>query len=131
MQTIIALDEDTRTLRQISELLGQHYHILTTSDPQKALGWLESNISVTSILVEQLLRNGIGVAVLENARRLRAEVRRILITRYADLPNIVNGLHTGAIHRLLSKPLIPAELSAVVAVAEPRTAPVAARPAAG
>jgi response regulator RpfG family c-di-GMP phosphodiesterase len=131
MQTIIALDDDTRTLRQISELLSQHFNILTTSDPQKALGWLESNPSVSSILVEQSLRKGAGLDVLENARRVRPEVLRILITRYADLPNIVKGLHTGTIHRLISKPLIPGELSGVVAVAEPRPMPAALRPSAG
>jgi response regulator RpfG family c-di-GMP phosphodiesterase len=131
MQTIIALDDDNRTLRQISELLSQHFNILTTSDPQKALSCLENDKSVSSILVEQSLRNGAALEVLENAARLRPGVLRILITRYADLPSIVKGLHTGTIHRLISKPLIPAELSAVVAVAEARPAPASARPAAG
>jgi DNA-binding NtrC family response regulator len=130
MQTVIAVDDDSRTLRQISEILGQNFSVLTTSDPRKAIGWLESNNSVSTLLVEQLLRNGVGLEVLESARRLRPGVIRVLITRYADLPAIVNGLHTGAIHRLLSKPLVPAELSAVVAAGEPRNSPMVARPAA-
>lgn len=126
---IIAVDEDTRMLRQISELLTRHCEVLITTDPRKAMGWLESNSGVAGILVGEQVRGEAGVQMLKTARELRPEVRRVLITGYADLPVIVDGIHAGIIDRLLSKPLVPSELSAAVAM-EPRTSMLASRPAA-
>jgi DNA-binding NtrC family response regulator len=125
--TIIAVDEDTRMLRQIPELLGQQCEVLITTDTRKAMAWLAQNHSVSSILVGELIRGEAGLEVLKTARELRPEVRRVLITGYADLPSIVDGLHTGVIDRLLAKPLVPTELSTAVAVPEPRTPAMVAR----
>jgi len=129
--TIIAVDQDTRMLRQISELLAHHAEVMITTDFRKAMGWLENNGSVAGLLVGETIRGESGVDVLKAARQLKPQVRRILITGYADLPGIVEGLHSGVIDRLLSKPLVPSELSAAVACLEPRTPTLAARPAIG
>jgi DNA-binding NtrC family response regulator len=129
--TIIAVDDDIRLLRMISELLAQQCEVLMTTDRRKAMGWLENNKLVTSILTGETLRGEPGLDLLKNARQLRPEVRRVLITGYADLPAIVEGLHTGVIDRLLSKPLVAAELCVVVSVLESRPATMAARRAAG
>lgn len=118
-------------LRQISELLARHAEVMITTDSRKAMGWLEKNSSVVGLLVGDTVRGEAGVDVLKAARQLKPQVRRVLITGYADLPGIVEGLHSGVIDRLLSKPLVPSELSAAVACLEPRSAPVAARPAVG
>jgi len=125
---IIAVDDDCRILKRISELLGTHCEVQITTDPAKALSWLEKRPTVRTFLVAETVRGESGVALLKSAQQLRPEVLRVLMTGYADLPNIVSGLHTGVIDRLLSKPLVASELSAVVATMEPRNPTNIARP---
>jgi ActR/RegA family two-component response regulator len=41
---------------------------------------------------------------------MRPDARRVLLTTYNDLASIVQGLHSGAIDRLVQKPFTPADL---------------------
>lgn len=129
--TIIAVDEDTRMLRQISELLAHHAEVMITTDSRKAMGWVENNRSVVGILAGETVRGESGVELLRAAYQLKPEIRRILITGYADLPAIVQGLHSGVIDRLLSKPLVPTEVSAAVTFLESRPPTIVVQRAAG
>jgi DNA-binding NtrC family response regulator len=108
--TLVVLDDDPESLREISAVLSPHYRVLTTSDPRRAMGWVENDASVGILIVEQVLRSGLGLDVLEKAHELRPNIRRIMITRYEDLNALVAGLHKGTIHRMISKPLLKSEL---------------------
>jgi ActR/RegA family two-component response regulator len=109
-QTLIALDDDAESLRQLSAVMTPFFNVHATGDPRMALGWLQNDPSVAVIVVEQVLRSGLGVDVLESARQIRPDVRRILITVFTDLASIVDGLHRGAIEKMISKPLVRGEL---------------------
>jgi DNA-binding NtrC family response regulator len=111
--SLVVLNEDPEVLREISSALNSHFKILTTSDPRRALAWVENDKSVRVLMVEQVLRSGLGITVLETARQLRPEIRRIIITGYDHLESLVQGLHSGAIHRMVSKPLQKAELASL------------------
>ncbi len=113
-RTLIAGEDGREALNHLSQVLGDHYNVLATCDPRRALGWLENDSSVTVIVVEQVLKSGLGLDILESAKVLRPDVRRVLITRYSDLSGIVQGLHSGAINRMISKPLLRGELAAAV-----------------
>jgi DNA-binding NtrC family response regulator len=87
-----------------------YFQVLTTRDPRKLLGWLENYKYVDAIVTEHVLQTSHGVALLESARTMRPEARRVLLTTYHDLPSIVAGLHTGAIQYLVQKPFTPTDL---------------------
>jgi DNA-binding NtrC family response regulator len=122
-KSIIAIDDDQRVLDQISTLLDSTYNVLKTSDPHRAMGWLQNNATVTAIVVEQVLRNGRGIDLLSAAQKLRPDVRRILIANYADLTAIVGSLHTGDIQRTIFKPIVPNELLSVLGASSPEICP--------
>jgi DNA-binding NtrC family response regulator len=124
--TLVVLDDDPESLREISAILSPYYRVMTTSDPRRALGWVENDNSVGILIVEQVLRTGLGLDVLEKAQELRPNIRRIMITRYEDLGALVTGLHRGTIHRMISKPLLRTELVSL-AGATPQAAGNSAR----
>jgi DNA-binding NtrC family response regulator len=115
--TVLAVDDDPQVLRQISDFLKPNFNVLTTRDSQRAIEWLRKDASIVVLIVEQILSSGLGLELLETARNTRPEIRRVLITRYCDLPSIVHGLHNGAIQRTISKPITQAELTAALGAA--------------
>jgi len=114
---LIAVDDDIEAIRQLTVAVRAHYVVRGTADSRRALDWLEKDKkdkSVAVIVVDQMLRCGPGVDLLENARELRPDVRRVLITKYLDVSVLVQGLHSGAINRMISKPLLHGELQTVL-----------------
>ena len=99
---------------------------MMTSDPHRALAWVENDKSVAVLVVDQAVRGLQAVNVLEAAKQIRAEVRRIIITNYEHLEGLVQGLHSGTIHRMLSKPLQRAELTSLIPPKSPSHASAAA-----
>ena len=113
MQTkpiLLALDGDDIVLKIIAQVAAPHYQCLATRDPRKFLAWLENSTAVACIVTEHVLRTASGVTLLQSARTMRPQARRVLLTTYHDLASIVDGLHSGAIERLVQKPFTPAEL---------------------
>jgi response regulator RpfG family c-di-GMP phosphodiesterase len=122
--SLVLLDEDTDTVRQINHLLGKVFRVLSTPDSKVALRWLESDRSVKVLLVDQNIRGVSGLEILDQARVLRPDIRRILITRYDDLSSIIQGLHSDAVNRTISKPVDRTELVAALTFAvDPVSAP--------
>jgi DNA-binding response OmpR family regulator len=75
---------------------------------------------VTAIVVSTS-KGADSLGVLESARQERPNVLRILLTEFENLSTIVEGLHTGAVQRVVSRPLEFAELLGVIRSAEPAT----------
>jgi len=111
---LLALDNDETVLRDIARVLVGHFTVLPVRQPVRAVGLLETQKDIRIFITEQVLSTADGVELLETVRSIRPDVRRIMLTTYTDLASIVSGLHSGAIERLVQKPLCDAELLAVV-----------------
>jgi ActR/RegA family two-component response regulator len=106
---LLALDGDETVLKSISRLAAPYFQVLTTRDPRRFLAWLEHTQNVGAIITEHVLQTASGVSLLQSARVMRPSARRVLLTTYHDLASIVDGLHSGAIERLVQKPFTAAE----------------------
>jgi len=115
-QSIVAVDNDVRTLDRIKMILDSTHTVLATGDPTRALTWLQHDATVAAIVVVHDLPGGKAMGLLEAARKFRPEARRIVIANYSDLAQFVEGLHTGAIQRTISKPIDPIELLGLVRI---------------
>lgn len=113
-QSILAVDDDVRTLDRISMILDSTHVVLATSDLNRALNWLRNDTTVSAVVVGQNLRAGKGADLLQAAQKLRPDARRILIACYSDLAHFVDGLHSGAIERTISKPIDASELLGLI-----------------
>jgi DNA-binding NtrC family response regulator len=108
------VDDDARTLDQISTLLNSTHVVLATADPKRALIWLQNDMTISAIVVAQNLRGVKALELLQSAQKLRPDARRILIASYSDVALFVEGLHSGAIQRTISKPIDATELLGLV-----------------
>jgi DNA-binding NtrC family response regulator len=114
MHHLLALDGDETILKTISRLAAPYYEVLATRDPRKFLAWLENAKNVAVVVTEHVLQTSSGVALLQSARTMRPDARRVLLTTYHDLASIVDGLHSGAIERMVSKPFTQSEFLAAI-----------------
>jgi DNA-binding NtrC family response regulator len=109
-QYLLALDGDEAVLKAIAHYAAPFYQVLSTRDPRRFLAWMENTHNVSVIVTEHVLQTASGVALLQSARSMCPTARRILLTTYHDLASIVDGLHSGAIERLVQKPFSAKEL---------------------
>jgi ActR/RegA family two-component response regulator len=117
---LIALDGDLSVLRELVAVAGPHFQVTTCRDVIRALGLVQSDRDVRVLVTEHVMHAATGTSVLEQVRAIRPDVRRVMLTSYADLAAIVLGLHSGAIQHLARKPIDPREL--LGAIGAPATA---------
>lgn len=111
---VILLDNDDQVVRQVSRVFGGVFIVVHVQNPRTVIGLLETDDAIAAVISEQVLRSGAGVDLLASVRSFRPQVRRVMLTGYADLAAIVGGLHSGAIQSLLHKPAGDAELLSAV-----------------
>src|SRR5580704_842292 len=98
---LIVLHHDSSSARQIAQMAPPVFEVLATSDPKQAMGWLAADRAVAVLVTEAATNAGGGLSLLEAARAQRPDVRRVLLTNYNNLAAIVQGLHSGAISKLV------------------------------
>jgi DNA-binding NtrC family response regulator len=111
---IIVLDDDRQSLQQISVLVKPRFEVIATSNEQRAVAQLQNDQSVFLFLISQAIRGTNWMQVLQTVRGHRPQVRRVLMTPYGDLSEIVPALHNGIIHHVISKPVISGEIAAIL-----------------
>jgi thioredoxin reductase (NADPH) len=107
---LLVIDGDDATLRAVAQVAAPYFQVHVTRDPRKFLAWLEGLDHVAAVVTEHVLRTSTGLSLLDAARKLRPNARRVLITTYHDLASIVAGLHAGVIQHLVQKPFTPTDL---------------------
>ena len=112
---ILVLDDDAPMLKQIARVFSGQYRVVPVINPTRALALLETDPAVSVFITEQVMRFGNGVDLLEAARTMKPNVRRVMLTNYSDLASIIPGLHSGTIEALAQKPATDQEL--IVAIA--------------
>jgi DNA-binding NtrC family response regulator len=122
-RSIIAVDENVRLLDQIATMLDGSHRVLATSDPNRAVSWLKTDLSVCAVIAAESLRAPTGMEILSLARELRPEARRILITNYSDLSSIMGKVHSGVVQRTISPPIEPETLIKVIGTAPAHSIP--------
>jgi len=121
---LVALDSDASELGRISRAASPWFQVITSRDPRRVLAMVETDPAIRVLVTEQVLSTASGVALLETVRTCRPDVRRVLLTGYGDLATVIAGVHSGAIERLIYKPLVAAELLAAIGI---RMAPAGAK----
>lgn len=110
------------SLKELEAKLSPFHIVVGTSQLDRALPLLRAEREVTAIVVSTS-KGADSLGILESARQEKAGVLRILLTEFENLSTIVEGLHSGAVQRVVSRPIEYAELLGVIRSAEP--APIA------
>jgi hypothetical protein len=114
---ILLCTMDSVLLRAMARAAGPIFQLLETPDSRMAFDCLlDPQLEV--VATDQL-------PLLAEARRVRPDVRRVLLTDYSNLGEVVRGLHDTTIQQVVDKPLKEREFLAAIAP-PPRREPVAA-----
>jgi DNA-binding NtrC family response regulator len=114
LPTVVCVDDDDAILSALSRCLRRDgLDVRTTQSPHDALAWLAS--SEVSVLVSDYeMPEMTGVQLCAQARRLRPETTRILLTGRRTLETAIDGINHGEIFRFISKPFENEQLRAAV-----------------
>ncbi len=114
---LLAVDDDASVLEAVVQDLrrqyGNTYRVMRATSGQAALDILTQlktrGEPVALLISDQRMPGMTGVDMLERARDLYPEARRVLLTAYADTEAAIRAINSAHIHYFLSKPWDPPE----------------------
>ena len=114
---LLAVDDDVSVLEAVVQDLrrqyGNTYRVMRAAGGQAALDTLAQLKSrdepVALIISDQRMPGITGVQLLERARDIYPDARRVLLTAYADTEAAIRAINTARIHYYLNKPWDPPE----------------------
>jgi thioredoxin reductase (NADPH) len=114
---LLAVDDDASVLEAVVQDLrrqyGNTYRVMRAASGQAALDTLTQlktrEEPVALLISDQRMPGMTGVEMLERARDLYPEARRVLLTAYADTGAAIRAINSARIHYYLSKPWDPPE----------------------
>ena len=109
-RTILVVDDEVETVRALSEMLQQDYHILTAFDGKEALDLVKNHSEPTSIhmiISDQRMPKMNGVSFLKKTLSIIPKSIRIILTGHTDIEDIIDSINEGQIYKFLIKPIEP------------------------
>ncbi|MGA3034842.1 MAG: FAD-dependent oxidoreductase [Terracidiphilus sp.] len=114
---ILAIDDDVSVLEAVVQDLrrqyGNTYRVMRAASGQAALDTLSQlktrDEPVALLVSDQRMPGMTGVELLERAREIYPDARRVLLTAYADTSAAIQAINSARIHYYLSKPWDPPE----------------------
>lgn len=110
---VLFVDDERQNLVTFRYAFEDRFHVMTASSGEEALEILKEH-DVSVLLVDQRMPHMTGVDVCREARALRPDTVRIIVTAYADLHAAIDAINEGQVSRYLTKPWRNEEVAAVL-----------------
>ncbi len=110
---ILVVDDEPEILRTFEFNYRNDFTILTAGDTDAALARIRDT-DVALVLADQRMPGRSGVELLTEARALRPDSLRLILTGYTDMETLVRGVNEGEIYRYVTKPWDSAELRTIL-----------------
>jgi two-component system, NtrC family, response regulator GlrR len=106
---ILIVDDNLNLLEVIKmRLESEDYQVTATGDEEQAIGSLKEQVFDLCI-VDLMLTNGDGLALMEDIRGINPDVPTIILTAHGSIESAVEAMRRGA-YGYLTKPFEPADL---------------------
>jgi two-component system response regulator GlrR len=106
---ILIVDDNLNLLEVIKmRLESEDYQVTATGDEEQAIGTLKEQVFDLCI-VDLMLANGDGLALMEDIRGINPDVPTIILTAHGSIESAVEAMRRGA-YSYLTKPFEPADL---------------------
>ncbi len=113
---ILYVDDEEMSLKYFARAFGDSFRILTATNAQDGLKLFEAHQDDIGLLMtDQRMPGEKGVWLLEQARKLRPRVIRILATAFADVDAAISAVNSGAIYKYITKPWDPPQMENTLA----------------
>ncbi|MBI5486391.1 MAG: hybrid sensor histidine kinase/response regulator [Deltaproteobacteria bacterium] len=110
---VLLVEDEEYNLCVTALLLEPGNRVRTARGGGEALALLERE--APDVVVSDLRMPGLsGVELLERVKVRRPEAARMIITGYSEVPDILDAINRGIVHRWMMKPYHPEELRLVV-----------------
>ncbi len=103
---VLVVDDDTNVLETVAEAVEDHYKVLKASSGAEALDIVES-MHPEIVITDQRMSPMTGLELLEKISHISPRSRRLLMTGYADIEIVIDGLNRDLLQRYLTKPWPP------------------------
>jgi CheY-like chemotaxis protein len=111
---ILIVDDEEAILETMTFTFMDHYEVLTTSDPTKAIDILAESQPVSVVITDQRMPGMTGVELLKEVYEQFPDTVRIILTGFADSEATIKAINDGHIYGYINKPWEPDELKAIV-----------------
>jgi DNA-binding NtrC family response regulator len=118
---ILCVDDDDAMLATVARCLRREltFEVRSTTSPHEALGWIASE-EIAVLVSDYDMPEMTGAQLAGQARRVRPETVRILLTGQRSLETAIDGINQGEIFRFINKPFEDRALRAAVLEAAQR-----------
>jgi response regulator RpfG family c-di-GMP phosphodiesterase len=100
---VLVVDDEPFIVESLVNLLEFEYEVLTAYNGQDAIALLKKN-PVKVIMSDQRMPSMFGHELLREAKKIKPNTIRILLTGYSDLESIMYSVNAGEIFRYINKP---------------------------
>ena len=100
---ILFIDDEPFILSTLRDLFDDDYRVFTSATGKAGLDILK-NEDIKVIVSDQRMPGMLGHQVLREARNIKPNTVRMLLTGYSDLEEILNSVNAGEVFRYINKP---------------------------
>lgn len=112
---VLYVDDESINLRVFEANFRSRFRVITCASGEQALEILSERPQEIAVLIsDQRMPGMTGVELLERARNIAPDVRRMLITAYADMQAVMDAVNRGQVVRYFVKPWAKDELGAAL-----------------
>ncbi len=114
--TILFVDDEPMILNSLRRLFDDDYEVLTADSGKKGLDLLAKH-EVGVVISDQRMPEMLGHEFLSQAKNLRPDAIRILLTGYSDIDDTIRSINDGEIFRYVNKPWQASKLTETIDLA--------------
>lgn len=103
--TVLFVDDDAGNRQAFHAAFRPHMQVLLAADLQEAWMQLSTN-TVHVVIADQRMPRTTGSELLTMVRDRYPNVRRMLVTAYADLEAIIDAVNNGGVTKYFAKPWV-------------------------
>ena len=120
---VVCVDDDALMLGTVSRCLRREpsLEIRTSANPHEVLGWIATD-EVAVLVSDYDMPEMTGAQLAGQAKKIRPETVRILLTGRRTLETAIDGINQGEVFRFINKPFEDKQLRQVVLEAVQRNA---------
>ena len=107
----LVVDDELLNLQTFRRVFRSHFSITTVQTGREAVALLEQR-PFRVVFADYAMPEMVGTEVLTHASRLQPNARRVLVTAYADLAEVIEAQRAGIVEAVVRKPWTTEELLA-------------------
>jgi len=113
--TILIVDDEEDNLQLLNRTLRRKYNIITAKDGTEGLDLVQKyGMGISLIISDQRMPNMTGTEFLSKTIDKYPQIVKMLLTGYADIDAMIDGVNKCGLFQYIAKPFEPEELEIII-----------------